>query len=138
MYNRPFFLLFLLVGLKICGPTFIYGQNKEQDFGYSSTTDYYDARKYEKKTRTVLIGIYSKDPSETLMGNECVESYTRELGFEYVYPFSSPGVPRNDLYIFANNRWNGLRLIFKNGLFWKRRVKKRIKACRLSSGDYRG
>ena len=119
-------------------PLNVNGQGKEKDFGYSSTTDYYDARKYEKKTRTALIGLYSKDPAETLMGNECVESYTRELGFEYVYPFSSPGIPRNDLYIFANNRWNGLRLMFKNGLFWKRKVKKRIKACRLSSGDYRG
>lgn len=116
-----------------------FGQRRRpKDYTYSSTTDYYDAAKYEHQKQTRYIAIYSKEPTRVLLGNECVSSYTRELGFEYVYPFTSPGAPQNDLHIFFANFFHQITLTFKNGPGWKRKVKKRIEQCRTSSGDFTG
>lgn len=59
-------------------------------------------------------------------------------GFEYMPAFDSAEEPRNDLEIWAHNFFTSLSITFKKGLFWKRKVKKRIKYCAESSGDFNG
>jgi hypothetical protein len=119
--------------------TDVFGQKRKQkEYTYSSTTDYYNASKYEHQRQTTFVALYSKKPTKVLLGNECVSSFTRELGFEYVYPFTSPGAPQNDLHIFFSNTVHQIGLTFKNGLGWKRKVRKRIEQCRTSSGDFTG
>lgn len=126
-----FFLTFFSLGA--------FGQRrKPNDYTYSSTTDYYNAAKFERQKQTRFIALYSTEPTKVLLGNECVSSFTREMGFEYVYPFTSPGAPQNNLHIFFANSMRHVTLTFKNGLGWKRKVKKRIEQCRTSSGDFAG
>ena len=102
---------------------------------YSSATDYYDAAEYEKKTSKTMLTLYTQNPSEKLAGNECVNTLTRDFGFEYGYAFSAPGVPQNKLSIFFANVGTTLRLTGRNGFGWKRKVNKRIAQCKLSSGE---
>lgn len=113
------------------------GQRKtDRPFGtYSSATDYYNASQFEKKSAKRILIIYTQKPSEKLVGNECVSSFTRELGFEYTYPFDTPGEPQNKLRIFFSNLWNTVRLTTRNGFGWKKKVNERIDQCKLSSGE---
>lgn len=107
-------------------------------YNYSSKTDYYDASRYEQTKRYEPLALYTYKPNDFLVGNQCVTEYTKTLGFEYTYPFESPNTKPNRLYSFSHNVYTNLRLTFRLGLGWKKKVKARIKQCRESSGDYRG
>lgn len=75
---------------------------------------------------------------KVLYGNQCVNDVTHKFGFEYIPAFDSADEPRNDLQIWSHNFFTSLGISFRHGLFWKRKVKKRIKYCVESSGDYNG
>jgi hypothetical protein len=60
------------------------------------------------------------------------------LGFEYQPAFVNATEPRNELAIYAHNFITHIALTFRNGPFWKRKVKKRIKFCRTTTGDFIG
>lgn len=132
---RIFFFLFFFLLFSVEG---FCQRSKPRDYTYSSTTDYYDAAKYEKQRQAVFVPLYCKDPTRVLLGNECVMGFTRSMGFEYVYPFTAPGAPKNDLHIFFSNTVRSIGLTFKNGFGWKRKVRRRIDQCRTSSGDFTG
>lgn len=80
--------------------------------------------------------IYTWFPTEMLVGNACVQEYTRLMGFEYVPAFDIPGQELSSGTIFFRNLKVKTRVLFKNGPGWKRRVKRRIKQCREASGDF--
>ncbi len=92
-------------------------------------------RKKTKKTK--YISIYKTNPTKVLYGNRCVDEYTHKMGFEYilVMPDRDGDV---DVKMVASNIGNSILLTFKNGPFWSRKVKKKIKECRQSTGDYVG
>jgi hypothetical protein len=107
-------------------------------FKFSSTTDYYDAERFEavKKKRTRIL--YTHNTKKVLLGNYCVTEFTQSLGFEYQPAFVNATEPRNELAIYAHNFITNIALTFRNGPFWKRKVKKRIKFCRTTTGDFIG
>ncbi len=78
------------------------------------------------------------DPQKVLYGNPCVEEVTHSLGFRYML------VPMTkiDGYIDEDPVWHNfkthVKLIFKNGPFYKSKVRKAIKTCAVSSGDFVG
>lgn len=94
------------------------------------------AKKRAPKGRQTLY-ITVDNPNKVLWGNSCVTSYTnKKMGFEYVV---TPKMMIDDpTGLWLENFWVRTRLTFRNGPFWGIKVKKRIRRCRQSSGDFKG
>jgi hypothetical protein len=82
--------------------------------------------------------IYKESSQGILYGNPCAVEATRKMGFEYV--LQPPGIPGSpgDKELERNNFLVNLKLIFTRGPFWKLTLNKRIKQCRINSGDIVG
>jgi len=131
-------ILFLLIpAIGICPSCSVQNKN-QQPFRQSTTTDFYNAERYEVRPKKQLRYLYTYNMREVLYGNPCVSEVTRHFGFEYIPAFDSPDEPRNDLSIFAHNLFTSLSITFRHGFFWKRKVKKRIRYCAENSGDFNG
>jgi hypothetical protein len=101
-------------------------------------TDYYGAGKVENQQKKQLRYLYAYQMKNVLYGNPCVSEVTRSFGFEYIPAFDSPDEPRNDLAIWFHNFSTSIGIAFRHGLLWKRKVKKRIRYCAETSGDFNG
>jgi hypothetical protein len=115
------------------------GQKKRKDpYAFSATTDFYNAEKFESKSKKRDRYLYAYDMKKVLYGNTCVTEVTKSFGFEYIPAFDSPDEPRNDLAIWAHNFTTSVAIAFRHGIFWKRKVKKKIRFCAETSGDFNG
>ncbi len=113
--------------------------NREaNDFKHSSTTDYYNAERFEREKNRRIRSMYTTSSRENLIGNSCVEEYTRKLGFVYIQPFLSPEFPVKVLDQWVNNTWVKTIVLLRKGPCWQRKLRKRIRFCRESSGDFIG
>ena len=96
------------------------------------TGDYKDALR--TPTRKKYISVYKRDSYKLLLGNPCAEEKMRECGLKYVV------VPRNHPMsasrYFFHNFWANTKLFFKNGPFWKSRLRKKVEKCRQQTHDY--
>jgi hypothetical protein len=71
-------------------------------------------------------------------GNRCVMEATHKLGFTYV-PMPINEVERKSgFYYFIHNQAARFKVTLKNGPFWQHKLKKRIKECRRTTGDFTG
>jgi len=114
-------------------------ENKKKDaYKFSSTTDFYNAEKFEGFEKKRYRYLYAYNMKKVLYGNQCVNDITRKFGFEYIPAFDNAEEPRNDLQIWAHNFFTNIGITFRHGLFWKSKVKKRIRYCAESSGDFNG
>lgn len=88
-----------------------------------------------KGKKTLYITV--ENPNKVLWGNACVTNYThKKMGFEYVV---TPKMMIEDpTGLWLENFWVRTRLTFRNGPFWGIKVKRRIRRCRQSSGDFKG
>lgn len=89
-------------------------------------------RKYEPK-RKVYDRIYKKSTKGTLYGNPCAIDVTHKMGFEYV-PLAQ-GRGKTAMGIAVNNVFVNLKLSVTRTPFWKLFLNKKLKDCRLKSGD---
>lgn len=128
-------LILATSGLVGCGTT---KKPKGNTYQFSSATDYYNAEKFEGLEKKPFRYLYAYNMRKVLYGNPCVSDVTHEFGFEYIPAFDSPDEPRNDLQIWAHNFFTSMAITFRHGLFWKKKVKRRIKYCAESSGDFIG
>jgi hypothetical protein len=109
--------------------------NRTEDSSNISLYGKEPTKKGNKKAK--YISIYRTNPTKVLYGNRCVDEQTHKMGFEYVLVMPD----RNgdiDVKMVASNIGNSILLTFKNGPFWSQRIKKKIKECRQSSGDFVG
>jgi hypothetical protein len=113
-------------------------QKKVNPYAFSSTTDFYNAEKFEGTQKVRYRYLYAYNMKKVLYGNQCVHDVTRKFGFEYIPAFDSAEEKRNDLEIWAHNFITNIAITFKHGFLWKRKVRKRIKYCAESSGDFNG
>jgi len=107
-------------------------------YSNSSATDFYDASIFERPNEYEPLALYTYHPTNYLVGNACVTEYTKVLGFGYTYPFTFPNQSPNRLYSFVHNAYVHIRLTRRLGFGWKRKLKQRVRQCRISSGDYTG
>jgi hypothetical protein len=133
--KAPILLLAGLFFLASCGSQ---KSKKKDQFAFSSTTDFYNAEKFEGAQKVRYRYLYAYNMRKVLYGNQCVNDVTRKFGFEYIPAFDSAEEKRNDLEIWAHNVLTNIAITFRHGLFWKRKVRKRIKYCAESSGDFNG
>jgi len=82
--------------------------------------------------------LYVKNANKILYGNPCATKETHRMGFEYIVE------PRNGLESktrkgkFLNNLWVKTKLVVTRSPFWKIILNKRIKDCRMQTGDFAG
>lgn len=88
--------------------------------------------------KTHLIQWIKNDTKGLLLGNKCMEEVTRSMRFEYVVqPKGQPG-NRSEFGRLTHNFFAKLGITFRNGPFWKFKLKKKRKECRRKTGDYMG
>jgi len=135
LHKTPFLLIAALFLMISCGSQ---KSKKKDPFAFSSTTDFYNAEKFEGAQKVRYRYLYAYNMKKVLYGNQCVHDVTRKFGFEYIPAFDSAEEKRNDLEIWAHNFVTNIAITFKHGFLWKRKVRKRIKYCAESSGDFNG
>jgi hypothetical protein len=82
------------------------------------------------------IQIHIKETEEILYGNRCAEIAAQKMGIEFIIIPKDIGYGMKNSNIAGVNFNAHLRAFFKNGFFWRKRLKKKIKKCREMTGDY--
>ncbi len=80
--------------------------------------------------------LLTRKPTKVLYGNPCAEEVTYKYGFIYLL---NPKLDQNEFgneNAFWHNFKTHFKLMFKNGPFYKSKVRKEIRVCRESSGDF--
>ena len=127
----PFIMFFLC----ICHA----GMGQSADFGTTSNTsiDPTHVREEPVKKKRLLAWI-KNNPKNTLVGNKCMDEFTKSMGFEYVLqPKGRPG-NYSELQRVMHNLGVKMALLLKNGPFWKLKLKKKRKECKEGTADYVG
>ena len=71
--------------------------------------------------------------------NPCVDRITRKWGFEYELVCKNSPNPQPKAWMFFHNMWAKLKVtLFHAGPFWQLRIKKKIRDCRVNTGDFKG
>ncbi len=70
-------------------------------------------------------------------GNLCVSEATRKMGFTYV-PMPLDIGKRSKFRHFFNNQAARFKVTLKNGPFWQKKLKRNIKRCLQTTGDFTG
>ncbi|MGB3619600.1 MAG: hypothetical protein WBA12_15885 [Catalinimonas sp.] len=113
-------------------------KRKQKHPNQTANTSRQSTEKMQNKAgKKKLLRIIKHDPGKVLHGNRCVSEYTQKMGFVYVI---EPKEETNDADFgkFFTNMGNRVVLTFRNGPFWSCRVRRRIKQCRIGSGDFTG
>jgi hypothetical protein len=109
-------------------PTNVTDVSSDKPFDQTKTAS------YPKEKLFIII----KKPHKVLYGNPCMEEITHNMGFEYLL------IPNTDAegYTNAHPFWHNLKMRFKlmgkNGIFYRRKLKRAIEFCREMSGDFVG
>lgn len=91
----------------------------------------------EKKGAKRYMLIYHKNTKGILYGNPCMMEVTRSMGFEYaVAPKGTKGY-RTEAGRVVHN-FGVKTVLFVKNPFWKIKVNRKLKECRIKTGDYTG
>ena len=96
-----------------------------------------DAQKMGPKEDKVTYLIKS-NPSGTLYGNPCFKEVSHRFGFEYLIVPEGVAPNPNGLLRAMHNFGVNVKLLFRNGPFWKLRMKKKFEKCKYGYGDFVG
>ena len=104
----------------------------------SKVKDKFDHTKTENYPKSLDFFIID-NPQKVLYGNPCVEEVTVKMGFKYQYipDTRAPGYVNTQDPTWHNIKTH-FKMMFKNGPFYKSKVRKAIKRCKKSSGDFVG
>ncbi len=128
-----------LVILFLSMPLALAAQDEDLKFGDTNTTNMdptYKTRKKSKKKRPVQW--IKNDSDGLLLGNRCMTDIISEMQFEYVIQIKGTQGYRNEIGRLAHNFTAKIGIMFRNGPFWKFRLKKERKKCREQTGDFVG
>lgn len=135
---RPLVLLLLLAWVSGTATAQERRRSKKRYPEQTANTSHQSTDKARAQARQGrMLRIFKRDPSKVLHGNRCVSEYTQAMGFEYVI-LTADDSGDADLNSFFTNVGNGVVLMFRHGPFWSCKVRKRIRQCRLGTGDFVG
>ena len=80
--------------------------------------------------------LYVRASEQVLYGNKCAEDEAKRMGIEFVLLSKDIGYGMSESSRQWSNFKTGFRAFFKNGFFWKRKLKKRIRLCKEATGDH--
>lgn len=128
-------LLLLASGLEASGQI----ENSMLAASPSSTRGKASAKARKIKTPPINrpIPIVVTDIRDIGYGNLCVSEATRKMGFTFV-PMPVNIEKRSKIRHFFNNQSARFKVTLKNGPFWQRKLKKNIKRCLQTTGDFTG
>jgi hypothetical protein len=140
MINHPGTTLFLVITLVIFVDLEILAQQASRDTFSTQATDpdaKPDAHKMGPRKKKNLF-IIKNNTTGTLYGNPCFKEVSHHFGFEYLVvpekiPPNTNAFKRN-----LNNLGVNVLLFFRNGPFWKLRMKKKFENCKYGYGDFVG
>lgn len=129
--RAPFILLFSFVySFALC---------QSVDFGTTSNTSKNPTNiRKEPVKKKHLLALIKNNPKNTLTGNKCMDEVTRSMGFEYVLQPKGSAGNRSELGRNVHNLGVKAVLFFKNGPFWKFKLKKKRRECKDKTADYVG
>lgn len=141
--NRAAIYLMFFVMTVCCNNSYAQFKKKTKSVRDYMPTENIDVRKESNNNKNMpkrrqVSYIYKNELDGILYGNPCALEATRKMGFEYVFqPLGIPGsIPVDEQ--FSNNLAINFKLIFTRSPFWKLILNRRIKKCRLKSGDMVG
>lgn len=82
------------------------------------------------------IQIHIRETKDALYGNRCAEVAAQKMGIEFIIIPKDIGFGMKLKHFFGTNLNSYIRAFFKNGFFWRKRLKKKIQQCREMTGDY--
>jgi hypothetical protein len=120
----------------------VYGQVESNMMAASKMTSHLKEKRKANKIKTPdiyrPIGIVVTDIRDIGYGNRCVSEATQKMGFVYV-PMPIQEIERKPrFYYFIHNQAARFKVTLKNGPFWQKKLKKSIKNCRQTTGDFTG
>jgi hypothetical protein len=102
----------------------------------TSKTSFEHQVKQAKRNR--YIRIITSDVHRIGYGNRCAAQATHRMGFEYVPMPIGEIEEKSRLYYFMHNQSSRLKIAFKNGPFWQYKLKRYVRECRRTTGDFTG
>ncbi len=135
-----FFLFFLILGISSVLAQELEARSDLSKDLPSTAIDINPDKNFDK-TKTPnfpkeRIFVIIKRPEKVLYGNPCMEEITNEMGFQYLLiPKTSADGYTNQSPVWHNFKVH-FKLIKKNGLFYKRKLRRAVKFCRQMSGDF--
>ena len=113
---------------------------QELKFGDTPTTNKNPKYKQRHKDykRKHPIHWVKKDARGLLIGNPCMEKVFRDMGFVYLVQPKGQRGNKTNFGRFTHNFFAKFGILFRNGPFWKFKLKKKRKDCRAQTGDYNG
>lgn len=111
-----------------------------KDFGSTGKTSHNPKNKHSHKEHQTkrLIHWIKNDSKGLLIGNICMDKVTQDMGFVYVVQVKGQPGNRHEFGRFINNFGAKTSILFKNGPFWKIKLKRKRKECRRLTGDHLG
>lgn len=113
---------------------------KQLKFGDTPTTNKnpkYKQRAKDYKRKHVIHWV-KKETKGLMIGNPCMERVFAEMEFVYLIEGKGQRNRKNGIQRFAHNFAAKARIFWRNGPFWKFKLKKKRKECRRQTGDYTG
>lgn len=80
--------------------------------------------------------LFTRNGDGLLLGNPCAEEVMRYYEFHYEIVPRQQGI--SGARYFFHNTWANIKLFFKNGPGWKRKMRKMIERCKVKTGDFVG
>ncbi|MEP1035013.1 hypothetical protein [Ekhidna sp.] len=95
-------------------------------------------KRANKPKRKKYALIYVPNANNILYGNLCVLEETHKMGFEYLVEPTNIAGSKTWKGKLLNNLWVKSKLVVTRSPFWKIILNKKIKKCRVLSGDLVG
>jgi hypothetical protein len=117
----------------------VYGQN-DLVFGDTANTNTAPSNKQldkSQKSRKIVLWI-KNDSKGLLIGNPCMEDVLQEMGFNYLIQFKGKPGQKKALARYIHNKGVKTTIFFRNGPFWRMKLNKKRRECRLSTRDFVG
>lgn len=82
------------------------------------------------------IQIYVKNSGSVLYGNRCAELIAKKQHIEFIIIPSDIGYGMSKREIFFSNLEGHFRAFFRNGFFWRKKINRKIRACKTGTDDF--
>jgi len=109
-------------------------------FGDTANTNITPTNKKEDKGQKHrrIVQWVKNDSKGLLIGNPCMEDVMAEMGFTYLIQMEGMSVYKNTIGRYFHNKGVKIKLFFRNGPFWRVKLKKKRRECRLQTRDFVG
>ena len=95
----------------------------------------HDHSDYEQRK---VVHWIKNDSKGLLIGNPCMEDVLQEMGFTYLIQFKGEPGQKKAFPRYFHNKGAKTVIFFRNGPFWRFKLRKKRKECRLKTGDFVG